>query len=127
MQAGSALASYSDFAEWQLRWAREQINRESGRQRIGKNYQADVLEMGETLLLCCPEDHRCKGSCRANKTLCRMCELPVCVDCQYALQRKQVASMGLMNDNFIGFLDPWIYQADITWMEKLWRVSSGPA
>ena len=26
--------------------------------------------------------------------------------------------MGLVNDNFIGFLDPWIYEADITWMEK---------
>ena len=26
--------------------------------------------------------------------------------------------MGLMNDNFMGFLVPWIYQADITWMEQ---------
>jgi len=23
-----------------------------------------------------------------------------------------------MNDNFIGFLDPWVYETDITWMEK---------
>ena len=127
MQAGSALAAYSDFAEWQLRWAPEQHARELERQRIKKNYQPDMLEREKTLLLYCPEDHRCKGSCRANKTLCRMCELPVCVDCQYALQRKQLSPMGLMNDNFIGFLDPWIYQADITWMEKLWRLRSGPA
>ena len=28
MQAGSALATYSDFAEWQLQWAPEQIERE---------------------------------------------------------------------------------------------------
>ena len=26
--------------------------------------------------------------------------------------------MGLMNDNFVGYLDPWIYQADITWMDE---------
>ena len=27
--------------------------------------------------------------------------------------------MGLLDDNFIGFLDPWIYEADITWMENI--------
>ena len=127
MQTGSALATYSDFAEWQLRWAPQERARESERQRIGKNYQADVLEVGEIRLLCCPEDHRCKGSCRANKTFCRMCELPVCLECQICLQKKQLSPMGLMNDNFIGFLDPWIYDTDITWMEKLWRLRSGPA
>ncbi len=26
--------------------------------------------------------------------------------------------MGLINDNFIGYLDAWIYQNEITWMEK---------
>ena len=26
--------------------------------------------------------------------------------------------MGLVNDNFIGYLDPWIYENDITWKEK---------
>ena len=114
MKAGSALATYNDFAEWQLHWAQEQIEREQEYKRLGEEYQADVLEMKKTPLLCCPEDHRCKGSCRANKTLCRMCELPVCVDCQYALQRNQLSPTGLMDDNFIGFLDPWIYQADIT-------------
>ena len=25
--------------------------------------------------------------------------------------------MGLLNDNAIGYLDPWIYDNDITWME----------
>ena len=56
-----------------------------------------------------------------------MCELPVCYDCQLCLLQKQVSPMGLMNDNFIGFLDPWTYETDITWMEKLWRLRSGPA
>ena len=26
--------------------------------------------------------------------------------------------MALLNDNFIGYVDPWIYEADITWMER---------
>ena len=26
--------------------------------------------------------------------------------------------MALLNDNFIGYIDPWIYEADITWMER---------
>ena len=93
MKAGSALATYNDFAEWQLHWAQEQIEREEEFKTLGEGHQAAVFEMKKTLLLCCPEDHRCKGNCKAAKTLCRMCELPVCVDCLYALQRKQVSPM----------------------------------
>ena len=26
--------------------------------------------------------------------------------------------MGLINDKFISYLDAWIYQNEITWMEK---------
>ena len=94
---------------------------------MNEKYQADVLEMGKTPLLCCPEDQKCKRSCKSDKTLCRFCELPVCLECQICLQKKQLSPMGLMNDNFIGFLDPWVYETDITWMEKLWRLRSGPA
>ena len=94
---------------------------------MNEKYQADVLEMGKTPLLCCPEDHKCKISCKSDKTLCCFCELPVCLECQICLQKKQLSPMGLMNDNFIGFLDPWVYETDITWMEKLWRLRSGPA
>ena len=84
-----------------------------------KHYQPDVLDMGTTTpLLCCPEDHRCTHGCKTAHTLCRSCELPVCLECQVCLQSTQVSPMGLINDNFIGFLDPRIYEADITWMEK---------
>ena len=44
-----------------------------------------------------------------------------------ALQKKQLSPMALLNDNFIGFLDPWIYEADVTWMEGPSRLPSGPA
>ena len=74
--------------------------------------------MQQEPLLCCPEDHRCKGSCKEDRTLCRFCDLPVCAECQIFLQKKPLSPMALLNDNFIGFLDPWIYEADVTWMEK---------
>ena len=116
-----------DLADWYLTFAAEERERQAQRKEMKKEFQADVLEMGDTPLLCCPEDHRCKRSCKADKTLCRLCELPVCFECQLCLQRKQLSPMGLMNDNFIGFLDPWVYETDITWMEKRSPVPSGRA
>ena len=116
-----------NLADWELRWAEDVRAREAERKEMKEKYQADVLEMGDKPLLCCPEDHRCKGNCKAAKTLCGNCELPVCLECQICLQKKQLSPMGLMNDNFISFLDPWVYETDITWMEKLWRVRSGLA
>ena len=29
-----------------------------------------------------------------------------------------IAPMSLVNDNFHGYLDSWLYQNDITWMEN---------
>ena len=34
------------------------------------------------------------------------------------MQRNRVANMSLMNDNFHGYLEAWLYTNDITWMEK---------
>ena len=34
------------------------------------------------------------------------------------MQANHISPVGLINDNFIGYLDAWIYQNDITWMEK---------
>ena len=76
-QAGTPLATGVDFTEWQLEWVPEQEEIELGRQRAGKEYQPDVVEMGETPFLCCPQDHGCEKSCKADKTLCRMCEIPI--------------------------------------------------
>ena len=88
------------------------------RQEIGVPFQQDVLDMGKTPLLCCPEDHRCKGSCKANKTLCRTCEIPTCLECQMCLQERQISPMGLIDDNFVGYLGLWVYESDLTWMEQ---------
>ena len=89
MQSGSALATYNDFAKWQMRWAPEQHARELERQRIKKKYQADVPEMEKTPLLCCPEDHTCIGSRVAEGFLCRRCEVPVCSCCFKKINARQ--------------------------------------
>ena len=69
-------------------------------------------------IICCPEDQICKRTCKMDRKLCQECQVPICADCRYCLQKNQLSPMGLVNDNFVGYLDPWIYQNDITWMEK---------
>ena len=53
-----------------------------------------------------------------DRRLCQECQIPICADCRYCLTKNQLSPMGLVNDNFVGYLDPWIYESDITWMEK---------
>ena len=43
-------------------------------------YSLDVLELRNTRLLCCPEDHKCSYDCVSKRLLCPSCELPVCID-----------------------------------------------
>ena len=69
-------------------------------------------------LLCCPEDHRCRHSCSELKLLCRSCEIPVCKECQHGLQNNEIVPIALSNDNWYGYVERWIYENDVTWMEK---------
>ena len=69
-------------------------------------------------LICCPEDQICMRTCQNDKKLCLECRIPICANCRYCLTKNQLSPMGLVNDNFVGYLDPWIYEHDITWMEK---------
>ena len=34
------------------------------------------------------------------------------------MQKNQIIPEGISNDNFIGYLDNWIYEVGVTWMEK---------
>ena len=79
----------------------------------------EVLDMGNSPLLCCPEDQRCVWRFGLLKRLCRHCEVPVCRECQLALQANEISHMGLISDNFVGYLDSWIYQNDITWPRRI--------
>ena len=85
----------------------------------GKPLCVDVFELGtRTPLLCCPEDHYCSEGCRDERTLCRICQILVCRDCQLAMMSEEILPRSLMNDNWLGYVDSWIYASDVTWMEK---------
>jgi hypothetical protein len=114
-QHGSPLAvrghdqRHADFTDWQLRWHPD---------LIAEAVVQDVVDMASSPLLCCPEDHWCSSDCVSAKLLCRSCEVPVCRECRLAMKSNRIATMGLMNDNFYGYLESWIYENNITWMEK---------
>ena len=86
----------ADFSDWQLRWHPELIAEAS---------VPDVVDMASSALLCCLEDHRCARDCSSAKFLCRSCEIPICRSCALALKPNQISTMGLMNNNFYGYLD----------------------
>ena len=98
-----------DFQDWQLRWHPD---------LIAEGSVPDVLDMASVYILCCPEDHRCARDCVQARVLCQFCEVPICRSCRRSLQSNHIAPMSLINDNFYGYLDPWIWESNITWMEK---------
>ena len=46
-------------------------------------------------ILCCPEDHRCQAHPQhpSQHTLCEHCEVPICSDCVWHLEREKVTVM----------------------------------
>ena len=70
-------------------------------------------------LLCCPEDHECnRVECTQESLLCPQCRIPVCRSCQQHLQANEVSPESLINDNFIGYLQDFLFHLQVTWMEK---------
>ena len=68
--------------------------------------------------LCCPEDQCCKHSCVEEKMLCPDCAFPLCRTCRVTLHANQIIPQALINDNWYGYVDEWIFNMGITWMEK---------
>ena len=78
----------------------------------------DLQSLSEQTLLCCPEDHSCDSDCVSQKYLCPRCRLPICRECQKLLQANVIIPQGLINDNWQGYVDSWVYEMGVTWMEK---------
>ena len=57
-QHGTPLAVDVASGGWHIQWHPDQQGAEQTRQQVGDPFQQDVLDMGDTALLCCPEDHR---------------------------------------------------------------------
>ena len=78
-----------------------------------------IVELAKSSLLCCPEDHQCvHADCVRDRYLCPQCKVPICRSCQLFLQQNSVGPEMLINDNWIGYIEDFIYQKEVTWMEK---------
>ena len=78
----------------------------------------DLEQLSHTTLLCCPEDQMCENNCQSRGYICPRCKVPICNVCVAALTANEIIPQGLINDNFQGYIQPWIYATGVTWMEK---------
>ena len=110
-----------DFSDWQLRFAPDTIEEYLKLQgeAITSVDAVKYRDLVREILLCNPEDHFCEHGCVEKKWLCLRCRIPICVDCRLCLQRNVAIPAGLMNDNWYGYIEPWIFEQKVTWMEKL--------
>ena len=110
-----------DYSDWQVRFAPEAIDEFLKLQgdNITSVDATSYKALEHEVLLCNPEDHYCEHGCVEQKHLCLQCYIPICVDCMLCLQRKQEIPAGFTNDNWYGYIEKWIFEQKVTWMEKL--------
>ena len=60
----------------------------------------------------------CENDCKSRGYICPRCKVPICNVCLAALTANEIIPQGLINDNFQGYIQPWIYAMGVTWMEK---------
>ena len=112
-----------NFEDWQLRLHHSVMDAAEIAQKFDntsanrKRYE-ELAHLAESSLLCCPEDLRCQHGCVADKTLCRDCEVPVCFECEHALNENVIGIQVLCNDNWYGYVHKFICEMEVTWMEK---------
>ena len=108
-----------DFTDWQLHlhpnWV-QQIAASS--EQFHGICLKDLQTLSQEALLCCPEDQWCDGDCVSKKLLCHRCRVLICRECCKFLSANAVIPEGLVNDNWQGYIDAWVYEMGVTWMEK---------
>ena len=111
-----------DFTDWQIHLTAEAVEEyiaeEANARKLGEGGIDDLRQLARGPLLCCPEDMRCTGEKHAIETLCLRCRFPLCRSCQLELQKGAIIPAGLANDNWYGYVQAWIYEVGVTWMEK---------
>ena len=73
-------------------------------------------------LLCCPEDLKCvEPRCKAERTCCELCEIPVCTDCEsfVCAAEPKMPPAALTNDMMIFYAPKEIYTANVTVVEMV--------
>ena len=108
-----------DFTDWQLKLHVQYMQLLTKSMDHTKEISwKDLQQLSHTSLLCCPEDHICENGCKEHGYLCPSCKVPVCRECWMELTANKIIPQALINDNFQGFIQPWIYEMGVTWMEK---------
>jgi len=108
-----------DFTDWKLSLHPEYLKLLDQDSIPLKSISATDLEkLASDELLCCPEDQACEHGCKQQGRLCSRCRIPLCRECQLGLQRNEIIPHGLINDNWYGYIQQWVYRVGVTWMEK---------
>ena len=111
----SASAASAEFADWELLIHPELQDRLQQQEAGLAGVPLDELEQFyHTPVLCCPEDQTCRFDCKALGLLCPFCEVPICRECQLVLQQNKIIPHGLINDNWYGYLQSWVYEVGVT-------------
>ena len=114
-----ALAKCPDFSDWQLCLHPQWMDLVRAAHQRPEHVTVAYLEnLAPNTFLCCPEDLCCEHGCAVEKLLCPRCRVPICRECQILLARNRISPHGLINDNWYGYVDSWIFEVGLTWMEK---------
>ena len=71
-------------------------------------------------LLCCPEDVvTCRACTKNGGCVCDACDISICNECWLACCNKEKIPKSLCNDNFVGYVDAFIVQEEVKWIEAI--------
>ena len=108
-----------DFTDWERKMHGEYLRLlMTSPERLQGICLKDLENLATTSLLCCPENHICADGCQKQGILCPKCRVPICAECRLAMQANEIIPHGLINDNWYGYVQAWIHEVGVTWMEK---------
>ena len=84
----------------------------------GERISSCLEDLINDQLLCCPEDQECSRECMDQRKLCSLCRIPICKKCGPGLTSGKAVPIALANDNWYGYADNFIYENNMTWIEK---------
>ena len=117
--SGVADVPTADFSDWTLQLHPDYMTLLRAQpEQLRDISVGDLQALAATELLCCPEDHSCRGDCAQTKILCPRCRVPICRSCRELLHENVIIPQGLHNDNWWGYIEAFIYEKQVTWMEK---------
>ena len=118
--SGSVDLCSPDFSDWQLQLHPQYMDLLAASPKQFRGIAlGDLEQLSRSMFLCCPEDQYCDGDCVAQKVLCHRCRILVCRLCSQLLTSNAIIPQGLINDNWQEYIQSWIYEVGVTWMEKI--------